>query len=284
MLVPAAGMRRYTGMEGALSLSVREIYIARLERKTLLSAAAECYHFEFTFVGPAPPQVEPGQFFSLLADDPSGKTYTRAYSIASAAPEPGPVQTFDLCVNRVAGGFYSNLLCDLPEGDTIQCHGPHGLFTLRQPPADGLLLAAGTGIAPMRSFVQWLFPDAGPDRTAGREYWLVYEASHPEDLFYDSCFQQLAARHANFHYIPVVGGNGRHEPLEREIVRITQAIPGGVAPSSPVAGTQSSGPAADQAFPCFAYVCGLGEFVKAARGPLMAHGWQKRQVLFERYD
>ena len=281
---------------------MRELYNARLEQKLLLCEAAQCYHFAFVFDEQAPPTLEPGQFLSLVAEDAFGKTYTRAYSIASAPLANGqPVRRFDLCVNRVEGGFFSNLLCDMREGETVRCHGPHGLFTLR-PSGDGLLIAAGTGIAPMRGFAQWLFPsesaihgtggsidrDVGgiEDRRPDRDYWLIYEAPQPGELFYHSYFEELAATHANFHYLPVLGSEASHDQLHREIARITPCDP---APA--VAGTTGSraGPQdrasqTAQDYDRYAYVCGLSEVVKTARAQLLALGWEKRQVLFERYD
>ena len=88
---------------------------------------------------------QPGQFVSFLAVDPLGKHQTRAYSIASA---PRGNQ-FDVCVNRVEGGFFSNLLCDLEVGQGLEFHGPHGLFMLRAPLTDSIFIATGTGIAPV---------------------------------------------------------------------------------------------------------------------------------------
>lgn len=247
---------------------MREIYTARLERKVLLAAAAQCYHFEFTCLDAAPVGTEPGQFFSLLAEDTAGKTYTRAYSIASAPRAQG----FALCLNRVEGGFFSNLLCDMEEGAAVRYHGPHGLFTLRQPPSDGLLVAAGTGIAPMRSFLEWLFPEAAPDRSGGRRYSLVYAAAAPEELLYNDYFEGLASRHAGFGYMPVVGSAGA---LASVLGRF--ALSPQVSVDAPVA---ASAPAPER----YAYVCGLSEMVKPARAQLMELGWQKRQILSERYD
>lgn len=255
---------------------MRELYTARLANKILLSAAAECYHLEFAFDGAAPTALESGQFLSMVAADPAGKTYTRAYSIASAPSNTGTTQSFDLCVNRVAGGFFSNLLCDLNEGEMVQCHGPHGLFTLRPAPADALLIAAGTGIAPMRSFAQSLFPSSSVDNIELRQIWLIYEASNPGELFYDSYFRELSAMHANFHYLPVQGGKDSHQPLEAEIARIVAATQYG-------AQAELAGPAG-QIFPSYGYVCGLNEVVKPARAKLAELGWGRRQVLFERYD
>ena len=65
-----------------------------------------------------------------MAEDANGKQQTRAYSIASAANG----NRFELCVNRVENGFFSNHLADLPDlpvGGTIRIHGPHGHFILQ---------------------------------------------------------------------------------------------------------------------------------------------------------
>jgi ferredoxin-NADP reductase len=244
---------------------VRELYTATLEHKLLLSPAADCYHFEFTFTGPRPAALQAGQFLSLVADDPSGKTYTRAYSIASAPRD----HAFDLCVNRVPGGFFSNLLCNLHEGDSIRCHGPHGLFTLKPPPAHAVMVAAGTGIAPMRGFAQSLFPPTGP--SSPHEHWLIYEAPHPSEHFYHDDFQQLATQNPNFHYLPVLGSDQNHHQMEQELARILQTSP-------------TASPQPEHSPDRYAYVCGLSEIVKPARAHLLTLGWQKPQILFERYD
>ena len=258
---------------------MREIYTARLERKLLLSAAAQCYHFEFAFTNANAPALEAGLFLSLVADDPAGKTYTRAYSIASAPRD----QCFDLCVNRVEGGFFSNLLCDLEEGDSIQCHGPHGLFTLKQPVGDGLMIAAGTGIAPMRGFVQWLFPEAGADRSTGHGFWLVYGAAAEEELFYDSYFRSVAGKHAGFRYVPVVAREGLEEEMAAAIALAAHDL-SSTPKTASMPGFEAQAGAGGGGYPVYAYVCGLNETVKPARAQLAALGWVKRQVLFERYD
>src|SRR6202000_218702 len=131
------------------STSELEFFTARLVHKQCLSASAQTYHLDFIV-----PEMEsfsfvPGQFISTVADDASGKEQTRAYSLASA-PDGNK---FDLCLNRVEGGFFSNLLADLPDlpiGGGIRIYGPNGFFTLREPITDSILIATGTGVAPMR--------------------------------------------------------------------------------------------------------------------------------------
>ncbi len=94
--------------------SERRLYTARLLRKVCLSKPAQCFHLEFKVDDLAAFDFAPGQFVSLVADDAAGKSQTRAYSMASAPRR----NEFDLCADRVEGGFFSNLLCDLEEGQT----------------------------------------------------------------------------------------------------------------------------------------------------------------------
>ena len=174
----------------------RPIYTARLTRRLLLSEPAACFHLEFTAEGLEQFDFQPGQFVSFLAFDALGKHQTRAYSIASA---PRGNQ-FDVCVNRVEGGFFSNLLCDLEVGESLEFHGPHGLFMLRAPLTDSIFIATGTGIAPMRGFVEYLFPDNGEDRSQGRKIWLVYGTRYETELYYEDYFERIAASRPNFFY------------------------------------------------------------------------------------
>ena len=134
----------------------RQMFTARVNRSVLLSPQTK--HLELSVEGVEEFRFVPGQFVSIKQPRPDGKEHTRAYSMASPPRENA---TFDLCLNRVDEGFLSNWLCDLPEGSAIQFHGPHGLFTLREPRKDAVFIATGTGIAPIRGMIHWLFEEAG---------------------------------------------------------------------------------------------------------------------------
>lgn len=261
---------------------VRQLYAANLEQKLLLSDSAQCFHLEFSA-----PELEsfdfvPGQFVSFVAEDPKGKQQTRAYSIASAPAG----NRFDICVNRVEGGFFSNRLCDLEPGQSLQFHGPHGLFTLRQPLTDGIFIATGTGVAPMRAFTQYLFRDSGEDLSQNRHFWLVYGTRHQTEIYYQEYFEKLAAEHRNFHYLsslsrPHDGWEGLRGYVQDHVTEVVKrrASSNGHHPLPPV--LTAAEPAG---FDIHAYICGLNDMVSHTRDRLVGLGWQKKQVIFERYD
>lgn len=173
--------------------------------------------------------------------------------------------SFDLCLNRVEKGFLSNWLCDLEVGTTVQFHGPHGMFTLRQPQQDCVFIATGTGIAPFRGILQWLFAES--ERHQGRRYWLLYGTRYETGLHYRDEFEAIERAHTNFRYLPTLSRGGSEwkglrgyvQDHLREIVGERRDLQ--------------------------AYICGLHDMVDANRKLLKDDlGWERRQIVFERYD
>jgi ferredoxin-NADP reductase len=263
----------------------REFYTARLLRKRCISESAQTYHFEFVLEGVETFSFIPGQFISAVVNDPSGKEQTRAYSIASAANG----NRFDLCLNRVQDGFFSNLLADLPEGASIRVYGPNGFFTLREPITDSLLIATGTGVAPMRGFLQWLFPAEGLNRSEGKQIWLVYGTRHESELYYRDEFEECAARHSNFHYLPTLSRGpeswtGPRGYVQEHAGRIIEERAASMGQRLPVAPPDPGIPPADLRFDINAYICGLSNMINSVRDRLKSYGWHRKQIIFERYD
>jgi ferredoxin-NADP reductase len=250
----------------------RRMYGARLLEKTLLSESAQCYHLEFDIPELESFAFEAGQFISMMAEDGRGKPQTRAYSIASAPRG----NRFDLCLDRVDGGFFSNQLADAKPGATVRFHGPYGLFVLRRPIVDSVLIATGTGIAPMRGFVETLFPSMEEDKSEGKHFWLVYGSRHESEIYYQHYFEKTAAEHSNFHFLPTVshphqGWAGLRGNVE---VQVRNLLLQGAGVDS------SSGDGKPQQ----AYICGLNEMVAANRAQLKELGCDRKQIVFERYD
>jgi ferredoxin--NADP+ reductase len=95
----------------------------------------------------------------------------RLYSIASSRTgEYGCSQTVTLCVKRVVykneegnevRGVASNFLCDLKVGQHVSIMGPTGrtFFLPQDDTVNLIMVAAGTGIAPFRAFIQRIYRD-----------------------------------------------------------------------------------------------------------------------------
>jgi ferredoxin-NADP reductase len=203
----------------------------------------------------------PGQWLSVKATTPEGEEMTRAYSIASPPSENGHLA---FCLNRVDHGFMSNYLCNLEEGAQIKFQGPFGSFILHPPLRDTIFIATGTGIAPFRSMLHWLFAES--DRHGGRQYWLLFGARTEHDLYYHEEFEQLAREHDNFHFLPTLS----RAPAE------WQGLRGYVQTHVPeIIGARTD---------MHAYICGLVRMVKVNRELLKGLGWDRTSIRYERYD
>ncbi len=164
----------------------------------------------------------------------------------------------------------SNFLCEMKEGSEITCQGPFGDFTLRPPMRDTIFIATGTGIAPLRSMLHWLFgSDAGKDaqsRHQGKQFWLVFGNRTEKDIYYHDEFLHLAQEHANFHYLPTLSRGGSE----------WQGLRGYVQEHVPAI--------AQDRTDLHAYVCGLDKMIRANRDLLKGMGWDRKSILYEKYD
>ena len=203
----------------------------------------------------------PGQWLSVKATTPEGEEITRAYSIASPPSDNGHIA---FCLNRVEEGFMSNHLFDLEEGSKITFQGPFGDFILRPPLRDTVFIATGTGIAPFRSILQWVLAESS--RHHGRQFWLLFGARSEDDLYYRNEFEQLAAKHANFHFLPT----------------LSRAIPEWNGLRGYV--QQHLGEIVGMRTDMDAYICGLDKMVTANRELLKGLGWDRKSIRYEKYD
>lgn len=139
-----------------------------------------------------------GQYLSVRYQET-----TRVYSIASAPTR----DELEFCVGRVPGGqMTSELAVDLEAGDTMTLRGPYGDLLLDDPsPRDIVFLATGTGVAPLKSMIDYLF-ETGRDRAGEtvRDIWLILGGGWEDTLPYHEAFQAYATERDNFHYVPTV--------------------------------------------------------------------------------
>lgn len=135
----------------------------------------------------------PGQY--VLLGDLGYRLPPRSYSIANA---PRPDGQISLLVTRMPNGPTSSWVHDqLHPGDSVMLTGPYGTFTLDL--ADHgpvLLLAAGSGLAPVRALAEALL-EAGPHRPTT----LFFSARTRADTIDHERFLKWSDTLPQFHYL-----------------------------------------------------------------------------------
>jgi len=133
-----------------------------------------------------------GQFVTIKIPNQE-KLTMRAYSIAS---KPG-MEHFELCIKAVEGGTASNWLSALQEDKDIEFIGPAGAFTFKTTPNKSvLLIATGTGIAPIKSILE----DELVNKDSKQNFELIFGLRHVKDVFYQDPLEKLAQDFPNFKY------------------------------------------------------------------------------------
>jgi len=108
-------------------------------------ATADCAEFTFKPIdGNGPIDFTPGQFLTVHLFK-EGAT-PRHYTITNA---PGK-DFLQCCTKKTPGGFVSDFLHSLKEGDVVGLAPPFGVFTMKDGPA--VLISAGIGATPMKCF------------------------------------------------------------------------------------------------------------------------------------
>ena len=218
--------------------------------------APEVRHFVFDVPSLERLDYAPGQFLSLVANI-DGNEITRAYSVAS----PPGGNRFELCLNRVLEGAFSPYLFELKPGAEVDVKGPYGTFTLRQPAGDALFIATGTGIAPVRGMLADVLA-----RDTDHRFTLLFGVRHEHGILYREEFERLRAAHANFRFQPT----------------LTQPGVGWSGLSGRVQ-THLDGALAALEDP-HVYICGLKAMVDDVRAILKGKGFDRRRIVYEKYD
>lgn len=144
--------------------------------------------------------------FEYLAGQYVGLRYkgnSRAYSLASSPTR----DSIEICVRRVPSGRLSPRICDeLALGDAVTLRGPHGDLVLQDPSErDIVFLATGTGVAPFKGMIDYLFDvELDEHGSEKRNVWLFLGAAWEDDLPYREEFRRLASDEENFYFVPTV--------------------------------------------------------------------------------
>ncbi len=139
-------------------------------------------------------QYRAGQYIEFMLRD--GKR--RSYSMANA---PHLDDKITLHVRHMPGGLFTDqVFTTMKERDILRFEGPQGTFFLREDSDKPIiLLASGTGFAPIKALVEQL---AHTEST--RPVTLYWGGRRPQDLYMHSLCEEWAATLPNFNYVPVI--------------------------------------------------------------------------------
>jgi phenol hydroxylase P5 protein len=161
-------------------------------------------------------RFNPGQYVQITLP---GKGVTRAYSMANLPAEPRHIE---LHIRRTPGGIASEgwIFSDIAIGDPVQLAGPFGNFFYREAREEpALLVAGGTGLAPMKSIVRHVL-ESDLDRSL-----TLYQGARRLDQIYDyDYFRELAMKHRHrFRYVPCLSEEDHADFARGTVVDVLDA-------------------------------------------------------------
>lgn len=197
-----------------------------------------------------------GQYVQLGV--PGTEDDWRAYSISSP-PSRQPVAEF--VAKRIEGGRFSGQIDRLERGTPIRVRGPYGIGYLRTGTDPVLLVAGGSGIAPILSILE-----QAAEREDPRDFRFYFGARTPEEVVLTDELAVIGRRLPRFSFLPAVEQPG-DAGWEGEVGRVTNAIQRNLHDASPFD----------------AYLCGNPPMCDSASMLLEAKGLREGRIFFDRF-
>ncbi|MFN7572047.1 MAG: CDP-6-deoxy-delta-3,4-glucoseen reductase [Betaproteobacteria bacterium] len=151
-------------------------------------------------------QFRAGQYLEFILKDGA----RRSYSMGTAPHADGQIA---LHIRHMPGGVFTDALFGatqpaIKERDILRFEGPLGTFFLREDnPQPIVLLASGTGFAPIKAIAEHIFHKRinveEPGKPA-RPVVLYWGGRARADLYLEALPRQWAAEQPNFSYVPVL--------------------------------------------------------------------------------
>ena len=138
-----------------------------------------------------------GQYVEFLLRDGSRRAYSMANEPSAQATTPG----LELHIRHMPGGkFTDHVFSVMKEKEIQRVEGPFGSFFLRDDSAAPIvLLASGTGFAPVKALIEQMYI-SGNTRPAA----LYWGGRRPGDLYMHDWVLDKVAHMPNLRYVPVV--------------------------------------------------------------------------------
>ena len=153
-------------------------------------------------------EFQAGQYIQLNIPSVLG---TRAFSIANS---PHKADHIELHVRLVPEGKGTSYLHHkLSVGEELSFSAPYGhFFTRKSKDKPMIFIAGGTGVSSPKSMIEELLADG-----YSKKITLLHGVRSKEDLYYQEYFEELAAEHESFSYIPALSEKKDDDDWQGEI-------------------------------------------------------------------
>ena len=211
-------------------------------------------------------RFQPGQYLDVLLE--GGRR--RSFSIANP---PHDSDLVELHVRRVSGGGFTERLFGAPEtsdtlhtGSLLRIEGPLGHFIYRPGAGPVVMIAGGTGFAPLKSMLRHILEDGSDNR---RDLHLYWGARRPSDLYEEATALTWARRHPRFHFSAVLSESDAVEAgPDRRLGWVHEAV---LADHPDLTGFE-------------VYAAGPPAMIEAIRASFPDHGLDRDRLYFDSFD
>jgi CDP-4-dehydro-6-deoxyglucose reductase len=206
-----------------------------------------------------------GQYLDVLLE--GGRR--RSFSIASP---PHDAQLLELHVRRVQGGGFTERLFGgedgaagrpLGAGSLLRIEGPIGQFVYREGAGPLVMVAGGTGFAPLKSILRHVLENG-----IRRPIHLYWGARHQQDLYEEARVLEWLGRFPQLTYTAVLSEATRIEATHQRTGWVHEAV---LADHPSLAGTE-------------VYAAGPPAMIEALRASCPPHGLEPGRLYFDSFD
>jgi CDP-4-dehydro-6-deoxyglucose reductase len=156
---------------------------------------------------------QPGQYLDVLLDD-GGR---RSFSIANP---PHAAELIELHARYVpGGGFTERLFKELRPGALLRIEGPIGQFVYRAGTAPLILIAGGTGFAPVKSMLRHML-----EHGVERQIHFYWGARRQEDLYEEALLLDWVRKYPQLQFSAVLSQLGAQDAGGRQLGWVHEAV------------------------------------------------------------
>ncbi len=164
-------------------------------------------------------EFKPGQYIQILVPEYDGNSEEvyRAYSIASS---PSNKDLVELFVGYTGGIATTYVHKHLKTSDKITIVGPFGDFYYHDSDREMVMVAVGTGMAPIFSILQYI----RDNNITNRKATYYFGARQMEDLYVMDEIEEIKKILPNFKHICCLSRPGENTTWKGEVGRVTDAL------------------------------------------------------------